>query len=1115
LTNLVPRLYALVTAPQVRALPDQELLARFVTHRDEAAFGVLVDRHAAMVLGVCRRVVKDAHDAEDACQATFLLLARRAASIRKPEALGGWLQRVAYHVALKARTRAARSAPREAVPDDRCRADATAEVSWREAVVILDEEMSRLPSTYRAPLALCYLEGRTQDEAARQLGWSLGALRGRLERGRERLRARLRDRGIHPWAALLASALMHDPPATRVTALADAVGRTLFLSKAKIGAILVLALAIVTATASVACRQIESGSKAEHQAKDKAMAPEDKRVRTDRLGDLLPAEAVARLGTTRFRAGQFISGLMFTPDGKVLISHGATGAVSLWEFPTGREIGGITGKGGASNRSAALSPNGKLIATVPSQAGALVSDVSIQLWDRVSREPVRELGKGPYANVTFSPDGSTLAAMHFDGRIDLWEVDAGRLRRGWKAHGHATIIPWQADSHLAWAARFTAGGKTLVTVHPLEGIRFWDTSNGAKRRELSLLPQPNATDLSPDGKMLAVATRPAVYKGKESAPELSRIRLVDLGTGKELRQLIAAGEPPFGAALGIRSVTFSPDGKKLAARGGDGYLRVWEVTRGTELRRWWNVVTHPQALSFSPDSKTLAVSCGGAIRLLDVASGKEVGVPLENGSMLSPVAFSKDGRTAVTLGHSTVLLWDSATGRLRHRLAGHKERALILGVAVVGNTLYSWADDKTPLVWDLETGKKLPGLPAVLADKQVRAVVTSPDGKLLAVQFHSYTRPSKEPIVIVDVASGKEIQRLAGHSVGVWGAAFPPGGKTLVSWGGDGTARVWDLATGRQRQEIPFIDESAPGQVMAPPGAVDVGRIFTAALSPDGRLLAFRSRRQRFLVIHDVATGKAIRRLDRLPDVVLQMAFTPDSRTLVWVGESESVARLVEVASGKERHHLLGHRGRIWSLAVSADGRRLLTGSVDGTALVWDLAGPLGGQTRPLAAKEQEACWTDLASADPVRAYRAVRQLGASPASLAGRLKPIAPVDEKRLARWLHDLDSEDFTTRKQATAELEALGEGAAAACRRALEEKPALEKRRRLEALVDRQIQAWWSATPERLRAMRAVEALELAGTAGARGELEKLAGGAAGVRLTEEAKAALRRLNRITRP
>jgi RNA polymerase sigma factor (sigma-70 family) len=185
---------------------DRELLERFVRDRDEASFAALVERHGPMVFGVCRRVLRHQHDAEDACQAAFLVLARRAASIRNREALGAWLHGVAYRAAASLGRRLARRRAREGPETDVPQPEA-GDVTWREVRGIFDEELRRLPDRFRAPLLLCCLEGKTRDEAAQELGWSVGTLRGRLERGREMLRARLTRRGVTLSAALLAALL--------------------------------------------------------------------------------------------------------------------------------------------------------------------------------------------------------------------------------------------------------------------------------------------------------------------------------------------------------------------------------------------------------------------------------------------------------------------------------------------------------------------------------------------------------------------------------------------------------------------------------------------------------------------------------------------------------------------------------------------------------------------------------------------------------------------------------------------------------------------------------------------------------------------------------------------
>jgi RNA polymerase sigma factor (sigma-70 family) len=188
-------------------LCDRELLERFVAEKDEAAFAALVERHGPVVLGVCRRLLGSAHDAEDACQAAFLVLAQKAASVRKTTSLCGWLHGVASRVAGHVRRERLRRGRREQETRRPAVADPAAEVSWREVRAVLDEELERLPDRLRAPLILCYLDGRTRDVAAQQLGLSVACLHGRLERGRKALCEGLTRRGVTLSAALLAAAV--------------------------------------------------------------------------------------------------------------------------------------------------------------------------------------------------------------------------------------------------------------------------------------------------------------------------------------------------------------------------------------------------------------------------------------------------------------------------------------------------------------------------------------------------------------------------------------------------------------------------------------------------------------------------------------------------------------------------------------------------------------------------------------------------------------------------------------------------------------------------------------------------------------------------------------------
>src|SRR5262249_48938844 len=248
--------------PKVRDLPDRDLLERFQAQRDQAAFHTLLRRHGPMVLDVCRGVLGDSPDADDAFQATFLVLAQKAGSIRKGASLGSWLHGVAYRTALKARAQSAARQRHEVRAPVRQVAQAD-DLSWREVRQVLHEELGGISERYREPLVLCYLEAATQQRAAARLGLAERTLQERLERGRELLRLRLVRRGLGPaailavaaWPAAAVAAAVSTPLAdstvkaaisvaaggtaasvvsARVAALTQGVLRTMLLTKLKV-----------------------------------------------------------------------------------------------------------------------------------------------------------------------------------------------------------------------------------------------------------------------------------------------------------------------------------------------------------------------------------------------------------------------------------------------------------------------------------------------------------------------------------------------------------------------------------------------------------------------------------------------------------------------------------------------------------------------------------------------------------------------------------------------------------------------------------------------------------------------------------------------------------------
>ncbi len=186
---------------------EGELLERFVTHRDQAAFEAIVARHGPMVLTVCRQLLRDPNDVDDAFQATFLVLVRKAGSLKRCDLLGNWLYGVAHRIAVRARALAARRTGRTVAAIEAARSGANHRSGLKNGInhtspsepdrdSWLHQEIARLPEKYRVPIVLCYMEGVTHEDAARRLKWPLGTVKGRLARARDLLRNRLACRGV-------------------------------------------------------------------------------------------------------------------------------------------------------------------------------------------------------------------------------------------------------------------------------------------------------------------------------------------------------------------------------------------------------------------------------------------------------------------------------------------------------------------------------------------------------------------------------------------------------------------------------------------------------------------------------------------------------------------------------------------------------------------------------------------------------------------------------------------------------------------------------------------------------------------------------------------------------
>ncbi len=904
---------------------DRELLQRFVTRRDEEAFTALVRRHGPMVLGVCRRVLKRAADAEDACQAALLVLARKAASIRKRASVGSWLHGVAYRVAWRLqRDLARRQAREQPLPASTAR-DVGAEVSWREVQEVLDEELRRLPEALSAPLVLCYLEGKTRDEAARELGWTLPTLRGRLERGRDRLRARLARRGLGLPAALLGAALSEGTVAalpaalvdtvTRaavqvvsgttpevapaVAALGEGVVRSMASGRLTLVVACLMALALGTVGLTLGWGDSAHSGRAGAQA-PAAQAPEPPPPQRD------PEEAAALLRAFRRNVESFTLSItlhslgprQFDPRfelGNVLL-HVPTLRLEPHAIgPTGKPISanaGISHKHGAALLDA-LAAGGFFRRAEPKdlwradphallRATHRQGNGSVQLWLALDwdermvalldalRRPLDGQARRVMDDL-LRPLGEQPQPLAGGG---AWEAARG-WREGAILKGHGGPV---------WSVAFAPDGQTVASASDDGSVRLWDPRTGDETRRLARQPGGvGAVAFSPDGKLLA------------TGGGCRTVRIFDARTGKVLHAL-----PPDedGTTL-IAPLFFSQDSKLLFAGPGTvgplcerkwppkaGHtFRVWDVATGRLLRRFGGIDAYTPA-ALSPDGKLLATGrlSTSAVTLLDIATGNEVRrLQVDPKRTLSALAFAPDGKTLAIAQGGELLLHEVITGRARVRLAGH------LG-------------------------------------HQVYALAFSPDGRLLASGSGDAT------IKLWDVGTGQERARLVGHTSSVEAIAFDPSGKLLVSGSRDQDVRLWAVCADVEGESKP-----APAwrerAVLAWPGYY----VAAAAFDRDGKRLvavgnAVRGATQAGpgVRVWDVATGKPLH-THLIPAWLGAglLALAPDGRTMAVNGSGGGGAetiKLLDVTSGKELATLNGGVG-VSCLAFSPDGNILLAGA--------------------------------------------------------------------------------------------------------------------------------------------------------------------------------------------
>lgn len=571
--TVVQRLRARIASGLADDPPDGDLLGVFAATRDEAAFSALLTRHGPMVLGVCRRILGNAADAEDAFQATFLVLARRAGEVDGLRSVSGWLYGVAVRVAQKARIREARRRARERGATSVCPTDPFDDVEWQDVRPVLDEELDRLGGKYRDPIVLCCLEGRSREEAARLLGWPEGTVSGRLARGKELLRERLARRGVVCSAAGLATLL-----ATNTVAAVPAE-----LSRA--------ALALATdGGAPAAVAALAAGGGAGRWAWRVGAVTAAGVVLAaggwawvSRWGPAAnddrqpPTEVQKPASPIRLVHGSPVLAVAVSPRG--LVATAGTGAeVRIWKADGTLAARCPVADGGGA---VGFAPDGRSLALAGFDGNVRVCDAATG----TPRHTLSDHGEATHA-IAFTPDGTVLASAGADGRVRLWDAATGRHLRD--ATGHRGRV---------WGLSFSPDGREVASAGGDQTVRIWDVATGRElRRFPGLRGGAYAVEFHPAGHTLAVAADNTVL-------------LLDSRTGRERARV---GVP----RTSVTWFAFSPDGRCLAYRDGKA-VRLWEVASGTD-RLTIDLSAEPTGLAFSPDGRSLVIAADDGATVWDL-----------------------------------------------------------------------------------------------------------------------------------------------------------------------------------------------------------------------------------------------------------------------------------------------------------------------------------------------------------------------------------------------------------------------------------------------------------------------------------------------------------------
>jgi RNA polymerase sigma factor (sigma-70 family) len=1083
------------------ALSDAELLARFATRRDQDAFAELVRRHSGVVWRACQSVLPRA-DAEDAFQAAFVVLARKAGRLHGAS-VSGWLFRVAYRISLRSWRKLRRHRPAALDGDPAARGD-DGLLGWRELQAVLRAELDRLPVKHREAFLLCAVEGETKASAARRLGVPVGTVSSRLAAAREVLRARLSRRGIELPAVLAALAVGSGADAqivrqaaaiaTGTDRIPAAVARLLAPSA---GSVSLPALFAVLTAVAVGAGLLLQRDPALPKDPPKVAEPDKPVIAAgvDGDGDPLPPGALFRFGTARFRRAEAFRATALSADGKRLAACGAA-AVTVWDLTTGRVVREFppmwcdTAQGG---RLAFLDGDRRLAVCTRMHSSWMTTGAPEAIPGRVAQVWDVESGK-PLGDLVVKNDRETDG--DWAGAGGVWPIDGGRK--------------------LLTVSSLVAAGRKAVTI-------VWDaTTLKEVERHVHDLPLAEVLDYAPGadrvfGRRLSDPT-------SESRGPGNTLCVFDRKTGKEV------WSRPHTEDLDRLHAAIRPDGAALALCH-DKTLELIDLATGKGRALKMNPSYWGSKPVFSADGKALLSANHAALFQFDAPFDAE---PRKVAGIARGFKFhlAPDGKSVVGVnGHDVIEQYDLATGRAAPRAdnylfstkAACQRRGDLIAVSDAHGKLDLWSGRDGKLVRSLRPARKSYGQPAydlafspddrVLASATTAGVIdlwSIPDGKLLHsvpvgkdaqdkaggadfVQFSAdgkrlYFIPRDRPTACIDVATGRRVD-LDPATWTDYGLIVPRSNLALFPGG-----RLVDLTTNKQI-----------GKAVA--NIFSRWELHTGSISADGRRYTGTKSTEsgRAICVWDLDAGKEIMSAEGFGSASISaVRIHPDGR---WVTAflQDGTLRTWEVATGEQVHKLDGLNYHVWQTMVLGPGGR--------SALPCNDMSPLLYSLRPADTPKGVGpdLWEQLADRAPA-AYRAQWALLDHPDPALDLLEKKLPVETAKRDRAWFDvrcarLDDAAFRVRETATKELsDALAEVPGEWLDEAIKAGKSSEAIDRLEKLKQAREAA---LAPNRLRVERAVQVVERIDTPRARKLLESWSKGQGLSNLKGCAAAALERL------